>query len=64
MQQNLPCPWCSSTVQCGFCPRLGELLALLEGAIDREDADAVAFLESELAAMGVAPPANDNQPQS
>ena len=64
MQQNFPCPWCSSAVRCGFCPRLAELLALRKWALLREDADTVAIIDAELAATGIPPPANDNEAAS
>jgi hypothetical protein len=64
MPRKFVCSWCSSFFQCGFCPRLGELLALREWAIHCEDADTAALINIELEAWGVLPPANDNEPRS
>jgi hypothetical protein len=64
MRRNFRCPCCSSVVRCWFCPRLAELLALREWAIHRADNDTVGMIDSELASIGVPPPANDNEPCS
>ena len=54
------CPRC----RCAIDPvRLAQLLALREEAIARGDADWLPEIDADLRAIGLAPPANDNQPR-
>lgn len=59
-QPRSHCPLCPP--RCRHCPRLAELLWLRQWAAERRDADTLAIIDAELAALGLLPPANDNEP--